>query len=314
MLKKQLYILLLAFVIVIQPKLVVSQSLNDTIVSSQLINDTSLVVIDTSLFQSDSLIRVGIDSLAMAQDSILNDSINGEPSKWDFLTTGGNDSTYYSFYAHHFEVDDTNIVEYWNYNLRVHEHEIFNYDSTLQNFHIAHPAFRKTINNSYLGNNGSAVNSNIFAEPNPKSGYEFIDSYTPYMFLSDQVDYYNVMKPFTIFKVTIGPKDEQNLEILHTQNINKHLNAFIRYKNYTGEGSYIRQKTRSNAGVFGASYNKGRISTHLNWTFNRVDVEENGGIVDTYLITDSTVSTNAINTRLTEGSNYAKVKQLFFDQ
>ena len=316
MLKKQLhiYIITIAVLLLINPKIVVSQSLNDTIASTKVINDTSIVVTDTSRSQSDTLNMVVVDSAVMVDDSTLQDSINKKPSKWDFLSTGGNDSTYYSFYGHHFEVDDTNTVEYWIYNKQVHEVEIFNYDSTLNNFHIVHPAFRKTINNSYLGNNGSAVQSNIFAEPNPKSGFEFINSYTPYMFLSNQVDYYNVMKPFTIFKVTIGPKEEQNLEILHTQNINRHLNVFIRYKNYTGEGNYIRQKTRSNAGVVGATYTKGRFASHINWTFNRVDVEENGGIVDTYLVTDSTVSTNAINTRLTGGSNYAKVKQVFFDQ
>lgn len=264
---------------------------------------------DSLFIKQDSIIIK--DSTITFSDSIQHDSTK---NKWDFKTIGGNDSTYYSFYGHLFNVDDTNIIRYWNYNKTINELDIHYYDSTLQDFHIYHPAFKKTINNSFLGNNGSAVKSNIFAEPNQEIGYIFLNSFTPYMFQSKYVDYYNVHKPFTIFKAVLGPNEEQNIEILHTQNVNRYFNAFIRYKNYTGKGSYNRQKVRDNSGVIGASYNKGRLSTHVNWCFSRIDIEENGGIADHYLITDSTISTNVITTRLKDGSNYAKSSQWFFDQ
>ena len=314
MIKKQLHILLVIVAILLQ-NFAISQNLNDSI-SAMAKTDTVNIIVNDSLISMGDSVHVNItDSLSIILDSTLTDSINrNNTSKFDFSSVGGNDSTYYSFYGHLFEVDDTNTVEYWIYNKYVHELDVHIYDSALNNFHIAHPAFRKTINNSYLGNTGLAVKSNIFAEPSPTTGFEFVNSYTSYMFLSNQTTYYNVAKPFTIFKITLGPKEEQNLEILHTQNINKHLNLFIRYKNYTGEGHYNRQKARSNAGVFGAVYTKGRFATHANWTFNRVDVEENGGIVDPYLVTDSSLTTTAMNIRLTEGSTYAKVSEAFIDQ
>ncbi len=312
MLKKQLYyIIIYAVAILFAPKIFAASHfiITDT-ASTQLLLETP----DTLNIATDSLLSTNIDSLNQVTDSTLIDSASAENSKWDFQTVGGNDTTYYSFYGHLFNVDDTNLVETWIYNSEIHELDINNYDSTLLNFHISHPAYRKTINNSYLGNTGSAVKSNIFAEPNPKTGFVFLNSFTPYMFRSNEVPYYNVLKPFTIFRVDIGPNEEQNIEILHTQNINKYFNAFLRFKNFIGKGNYIRQETRNNAGTIGATYTKGRLASHFNYVFNRIDVQENGGIIDSYMITDTSVSTNEINTRLIDGQNYIKDHQLFFDQ
>jgi hypothetical protein len=192
--------------------------------------------------------------------------------------------------------------------------EIFNYDSTLQDLHIAHPAFRQTANNSYLGNMGTATNSNIFAEPNPKTGFILMESFTPYMFHSNNMTYYNVTTPFTLFKVDIGPLEEQDLDILHTQNINPFFNFHIRFRNYSGQGIYIRQKTRNNAGTIGGVYTKGRLATHVNWVFNRIDVEENGGVIDDSLIVETILQPSEISMRLTNGSNFIKDRQLYFDQ
>jgi len=285
---------------------------------SQQVADTSfspskVVLSDSVLVTPDSLSLAQADSLGYKTDSTRTDTLLKEKSKWDFLTTGGNDSTYYSFYGHIFTVDDTNKVEFWNYSINVHEPQVYMYDSILEDFHITHPAFEKTINNGFLGNRGLAVKSNIFAEPNPKTGFIFAESFTPYLFNSSEVSYFNVKKPFTDFDVNIGPNEEQNLDLIHTQNINPYLNAFIQFKNFSGEGSYIDQETRNNAGTIGASYTKGRLATHFNWVFNRIEVSENGGVVDTYLITDSSLREDA-NMRLTDGSNYIKERQLFFDQ
>ncbi len=280
---------------------------------AQITQDTAIVVNeDTANITINDSVNISIaDSVSIIQDSTNIDSLK---SKWNFNTVGGNDSTYYSFYGDIINADDTILIERWIYNLNVHNLDIRIYDSTLQDFHIFNPAFKKTINNGFLGNTGLAVNSNIFAEPNPQTEFIFMQSFTPYMFLSNHVDYYNVMKPFTIFRVDMGPDEEMNLGVLHTQNINKYFNVFIAFKNYTGEGKYIRQKVRDNAGTIGTSYTKGRLATHFNLTFNKIDAQENGGIIDYYMITDTTISTNDINTRLTNGSTYIKDRQMFFDQ
>ncbi len=310
MLKKPKYFIILGitalFTGVVKP--VLSQEKPDSIApASTLISDTTHLVADS--------IRIAInDSILQKKDSVNVDSAPSKKSKWDFLTTGGNDSTYYSFYGHLFNVPDTHIVRFWNYSQNVHELEVNSYDSSLVNLQINHPAYRNSINNSYLGNTGSAVNSNIFSEPNPETGFIFLKSFTPYMFLSKNMQYYNVEKPFTIFKVDMGPKEEQNLEILQTQNVNKYLNAFIRFKNYTGKGNFINQESRNNAGSIGGSYTQGRLASHINWDFNRIEVQENGGITDKFWIVDSAISPSEINVRLTGGSNYVKDRQLFFDQ
>lgn len=273
---------------------------------------------DSTIIKNDTLKTAFSDSSLMVTDTIASDTTLTDStltdSKFDFLTTGGNDSTYYSFYGHLFNVDDTIPIEFWNYNNQVHELEIQAYDSTLQDLQINHPAFRNSINNGYLGNTGLAVNSNIFAEPNPHSGFIFMQSFTPYMFQANNTRYYNVIKPFTVFKVDMGSKEEQNLDILHTQNINKYFNAHVHFKNYSGEGSYINQKTRNNTGSLGATYTKGRLASHFDYVFSRIEAQENGGIIDDSLIMETEMQPTEVGTRLTGGSNFIKDRQLYYDQ
>ncbi|MGD9993750.1 MAG: putative porin [Salinivirgaceae bacterium] len=281
---------------------------------------TDSVKIPAPIYTPDTLAVEVVDSLAIQNDTVSADSIPTTdtlattPGKWNFLK-GGNDSTYFSFYGHLLEVDDTIRIEYWNYKHQTHELELHAYDSSLTDLHIFHPAYRNSFNNSYLGNTGNAVKSNLFFEPNPETGFVFLQAFTPYIFQSANANYYKVQVPFTKFRVDMGPKDEQNIDLLHTQNINKYLNAFIHFKNYTGDGQYIQQSTRNNTGIFGGSYNQGRFATHANYVFSRISSMENGGVGDTYFITDTTFgSTNEISTRLTGGSTYFKDRQLFFDQ
>ncbi|OFX60758.1 MAG: hypothetical protein A2W84_10605 [Bacteroidetes bacterium GWC2_40_13] len=280
---------------------------------------------DSTLVNADSTIP---DSLGHPQDTLKvlpltnhvdNDTLRQKndttlkASKWDFLT-GGNDSTYYSFYGHLLNVDDSIIVKHWTYNTGIHELTISAYDSSLYDFHQHQPGYRYSINNSYLGNIGLAMKSNIYFDPQPATDFLFMQSFSAYTFQRQNVDYYNVAKPFTKFGVNIGPKDEQDIDIVHTQNVNRYLNFSAHFKNYSGEGFYVNQKTRNNAGVFGASYTQGRLATHFNYIFNKVDVQENGGITDTYFVTGPTLATKLISTRLTGGTNYFKDQQLFIDQ
>jgi hypothetical protein len=264
------------------------------------VSDTTMQLIPADSIQLDTL--------------VVNDTIPEEVSKWNFLK-GGNDSTYFSFYGHLLEVDDTNNVEFWQFTSQTHELELYRYDSTLTLFHISNPANRNSINNSFLGNMGSAVQSNLFFVPNPKTDFIFIQTFTPYVFQSSAATYYKVQMPFTKFGVNAGPGDEQDIDVLHTQNINKYFNAFIHFKSYTSEGQYINQENRNSTGIFGISYTQGRFATHANYVFSKISSEENGGIVDNAFILDTTLSSPSdINTRLTDGTNYMKDRQLFIDQ
>lgn len=288
-------------------------------VSPSLLKDTLALgaqnnLIDTLKISRDTLKVNSTDTISMDTSKVAStDSLQVKKSKWDFLT-GGNDSTYYSFYGQVFKAKDTTLERSMFYHQDIHELEMATYDSTLTNLHLIHPAFKNSINNSYLGNMGNAVKSAIYFDPQPKTDFIFLQSFTPYIFQSSKMEYYHVAKPFTLFGANIGPRDEQDIVFLHTQNINPYFNAFLKFKNYTGEGHYENQETRNNSGSIGGAFDKGWLSIHANYVFSRINTLESGGVSDTYYITDSTLSTNEISTRLTDGSNYIKDRALFYDQ
>ncbi|MBI9069023.1 MAG: hypothetical protein JEZ09_17130 [Salinivirgaceae bacterium] len=313
MTKKLTYIgiVLMGVIVLLNP--LKAQNTNDTV--PLITPDSTLITLSDSLMVKDSIVLDSAfisDSIVM--DSIaLSDSLNQKASKWNFIT-GGNDSTYYSFFGHLINTHDTIKINNWRYNIYTHELKISEFDSTLNDFQNFHPAFKKSFNNNYLGNTGLAVKSNLYFEPLQKSDFIFINAFETYNFSSENAEYYNVLKPFTKFDAHIGPKDEQNIEVLHTQNINPYLNGFIRFKNYTGKGNYISQETRNNSGIIGGSYTQGPIATHINYNFNNINAQENGGVTDPFFITDTIISTNQISAKLSNASNYFKDRKLFIDQ
>lgn len=242
------------------------------------------------------------------------DTLSAIPDTVKIAVVIPKDSAKFSINDYLFTITDSIIIEKWKYNTSVHHFSFSAYDSTLREFHITHPAYKRTINNNYLGSIGLAVNSNLFFEPNPTTGYLFLNSFTPYIYQAATSTYYNVRKPFTLFLYQTGPTEEQNIEVIHTQNISRFFNASFQFKNYTNKGAYTWQESKNNSGNFAGSFVKSRFSTHLSFTFSKIDVQENGGIIDPYFITDTILGTAEIKTRLKEGHNYIKDRQWFIDQ
>lgn len=274
-------------------------------------NDTLTSVSDTiTVAFSDTV--PGIDSLAhLPQDTIITDSttIAGDSLKNIIF-----DSTYYSLYGHLFSPDDTTLIHKWKFYSGKYDITISEYDSTLNDFYIYHPAFRKSIAHVYLGANGLATESALFFEPNPQTDYLFLESFTPYVYQPHIIDYYNVKRPFTKFSAHLGPKEEQNIRILHTQNINPYFNGFFKFNSFSTDGVYVDQGVRNNTGVIGGSYLKGRFATHVNYIFSKINPQESGGITDHEYITDTTRNVEEIPTRLTEGETQIKDRRFFIDQ
>jgi len=224
------------------------------------------------------------------------------------------DSSIYNLFGSAFSADDSTIVRSWQYNPDIHRIDLQPFDSTMDEFHIYQPPYQNSINNDYLGNPGSAANSNLFFEPNPSNPFIFGRAFSPYMYFANRVEYYNVRKPFTLFNYYGGPKDEQNVRILHTQNVNPYTNVAVRINTSSGKGQYIRQDYKDHDGFLSGSFIRDRFSSYLGYTFNKFDVFENGGVIDPHFITDTTMSPSEVGTRLSNGSTYIKDRQWFFDQ
>ena len=257
-----------------------------------------------------------VNTLGAVSDSTANNSSwrDSVPSADSLLPKVLRDTSRYALYRRIYVVPDSLKVHRWRYNPNVYDFDIQTYDSTLDLLHLHRPANRNGRVTANLHQLGTAIQSHEYFEPNEPTRFLFLKSFTPYMHQAETEEFYNVSKPFTLFGYDGGQKEEQIIDLLHTQNITKGLNLFFKYNSYGGDGEYVYQKTKNRSGSLGGSFVNGRFATHLAWTFNRIDVQENGGIVDEYLVRDSIMAPREIATRLTDARTFIKDRQWFFDQ
>ncbi|MCT4616399.1 MAG: putative porin [Marinifilaceae bacterium] len=177
-------------------------------------------------------------------------------------------------------------------------------DSSLFYSQNYNPIFKKAISNSYLGNLGSAYISNIFINRENTNNI-FLDKYRAYIKLPEDFTFYNTTTPFTKLSFeTGGPKgrSENLVHILHTQNITPEWNAGVVYDLISADGQYQNQKTNIyNMGFF-TSYKKDRYGLNLVTNVNRGTIEENGGIANDTLLTNTSDKSENIQVNL-ENSN-----------
>lgn len=260
----------------------------------------------------DTLINtLGAASDTTATESSWRDSV---PSVDSLLPKALRDTSKYALYRRIYVEPDSLKVHKWRYNPNVYDFDIHTYDSTLDMLHLHRPANRNGRVTAHLNQLGTAIQSHEYFEPNEPTRFLFLKSFTPYMHQAETEEFYNVVKPFTLFGYDGGQKDEQTIDVLHTQNITRGANLFFKFNSYGGNGEYVGQKTKNRSGSLGGSFVNGRFATHLVWTFNRIDAQENGGIVDEYLVRDSIMSAKEIPTRLTDARTFIKDRQWFFDQ
>lgn len=252
---------------------------------------------------------VSVDSISIA-DTISRNSVNLDTLPPKPIR----DTAKYGLYRRVFIEDDSLKIHRWHYNPNTYDFSMSTYDSSLYMLNLHRPANYNGRVTAYLHQVGTAISSHEFFEPNEPTRFLFLQSFTPYMHQAENEEFYNVKKPFTLFEYDGGMKDEQIIHLIHTQNVTRGLNIFFKYDSYGGEGEFVEQKTKNNAGSLGASFIQGRLATHAAWTFSRINVQENGGITDDYFITDSVMNPKEIAVKLTNAKTYIKDRQWFIDQ
>lgn len=132
----------------------------------------------------------------------------------------------------------------------------------------------------YLGNNGSATRSILFA-PELSAGWDAgFHAFDAYKWRLDKVKFYNTTKPYTELGYMLASRAEQLIEIFHTQNIRPYWNASFGYRLVNAPGVFRNQKTNHNNYSFTSWYqskNK-RYNNYLVLLGNRLQAGENGGI------------------------------------
>lgn len=160
-------------------------------------------------------------------------------------------------------------------------------DTSLECFHRYQPV--QPWWGRHLGNYGSAARNQFFTPFLPMGqslGYHIYDLYRISL---DSLRFYNTTRPYSAFSFMLGSKTEQNVDLLHTQNITPGWNVAARIRYYSSNGFYNIQKTNNIGGSISTNYQSKNQRYYLaaGLVYNKFRQNENGGIRDERLLDSS---------------------------
>jgi len=213
--------------------------------------------------------------------------------------------------------DDQNQLDSLGYNVEsvIRAWKLSNYgtikksielDTILGELQNYNPIYQKSISNSYLGNLGSAYQSNVFIDRVTDESFLFFKPYRVYIMKPEDVVFYNTTTPYTKLSYeTGGPKgqSENLLRAMQTQNINPYWNFGINYDLISSDGQYQNQKTKLYDFTLFSSYKKREYGFDIVLNTNRMSMEENGGVFRDSLITDTNEDAENIQVNLDQASS-----------
>ncbi|MFT3845051.1 MAG: hypothetical protein QM725_08365 [Lacibacter sp.] len=181
-------------------------------------------------------------------------------------------------------------------------------DSSVNDFYKRWPV---SWTNVYLGNTGSAAKSLLFS-PIMKAGWDHgfhsYDAYIPDVF---DTKIYNTTRPYTQLAYILGPNQEQNIHVLHTQNYRKNLNFTFRYNLINAPGVFSNQKTNHSNLHFNSWYTgkRKRYTAYFIASSAKTGATEGGGLTDLSVLNDNN-RLNSLFPTIIGGSN-AQTQTLF---
>src|SRR5690606_21651613 len=133
-----------------------------------------------------------------------------------------------------------------------------------------------------LGNLGAAYQSLKAQATLPVEFTLMPNKFEAYYFLKKNVRYYNTTKPFSEVRYNVGTKQEQLIELFHTQNIKPYWNFSTHYRKINSLGFYKVQKNNIDNFSFVTDYNapSERYNAKLFFLYNKLQQDENLGILD----------------------------------
>jgi len=185
----------------------------------------------------------------------------------------------------------------WKFNSTYLSLERIPVDTILWMNQLFYPQQDKYETYTFLGNLGSPSQFDHFFSREYALPFLFSRNY--YHFGNQNINHshFNVRRPFTILTYsTAGSRRqaEEVLRVLHTQNVNPHLNFGVEYNFFGTRGVYRSQETRNNAISLYSSYYKGNVSVQASFSNNSFKNQENGGLKDDYFIQDTLMESQLV--------------------
>jgi len=168
---------------------------------------------------------------------------------------------------------------------------------------------------SNLGNVGSATYPLLFSL-NDINYPLFFKPFIIY-FSSERTQFYSTHKPYTRINFVAGTskdKGEQFLNIMHTQNVNKHFNVSFKANSHNSTGYFLKQENRNNGFKFTTNYKNNKYTQYSYLNIERYKLDENGGIQNDSYIIDSLYKPENLNVRLNSAKNVVSYREGFLAQ
>lgn len=157
-------------------------------------------------------------------------------------------------------------------------------DSSISDYFTKVPMDPEYIN---LGNNGSAARSLLF-KPFMKAGWDAgFHAYDLFAFTLEDTKFMTTNKPYTRLTYLLGSRAEQQIGIMHTQNLSADWNAGFEYRLISAPGFYNSQNTNHKNIRINSNYTSKnrRYNAFIVFISNGLQASENGGIKsDTFLL------------------------------
>ncbi len=191
-------------------------------------------------------------------------------------------------------------------------------DTLPDRFEVDYPFMVPDVGAAYLGNLGGAARPlNWFGQPRMHD-FSFLNAYDSYLKTPERARFFNTKRPFTNltwFMSGQARNAEEQLRVLHAQNISPSTGINIDYLNRGTRGMYQAQRSKDKNLSFVASHTGKRYSVHGGYIYNMGEIQENGGVLDIGDVRDTVIMpSSSIDVRLTDARNNFKWNSFFVTQ
>ena len=220
------------------------------------------------------LLSLTKDTNAQGRGGGIGRAAQGMGSRFSSGGGGGGGSDSLSFEKRKFSDDSVNVRFRYLDTARY----IF-FDSSISDFYKRIPMKPEFVQ---IGHNGNAIRPLLFS-PLRLPGWDMgFHAFDPYALTIAETRFMNTTKPYTELGYLVGSKAEQQISIVHTQNISPDWNFVIQYRLINAPGTFNSQNSNHNNFRFNTDFTSKnqRYHAYLIVLSNALQSAENGGIQD----------------------------------
>lgn len=178
----------------------------------------------------------------------------------------------------------------WNVSRDYNTVKVMPIDTTLADWRLDYPFYRKGVGDMTIGSLGQASQPTNYFERPDEFDFTFTKPYYVYNYTTENVPFYNSKKPYMNMTYReSGQKRyrEEDFAITLAQNVNPSTGFNVNYKARGTKGKYDWSRTKNHNLSLAGSHTGKRYSVHAAYVNNIIEQRENGGVVGMWAITDT---------------------------